>query len=113
MKPFPGRYKHLIREASVRLEHPEKTVMVGKLSTMRGRGQSTRPVSKRPPNWVIYQPDEVKALIINLAREGRTQSQIGNILRDIHGIPLVKPITHRRHGHQEGSRRGWTGSRDP
>jgi ribosomal protein S15P/S13E len=92
LKPFPGRYKHLIREASVRLEHPEKTVMVGKLSTMRGRGQSTRPVSKRPPNWVVYQPDEVKALIINLAREGRTQSQIGNILRDVHGIPLVKPI---------------------
>ncbi len=77
---------------SVRLEHPEKIVMVGKLSTMRGGGRSTRPVSKRPPNWVVYQPDEVKALIINLAREGRTQSQIGNIIRDVHGIPLVKPI---------------------
>ena len=66
--------------------------MVGKLSTMRGRSHSTRPVSKRPPNWVVYQPDEVKALIINLAREGKGQSQIGNILRDVHGIPLVKPI---------------------
>jgi small subunit ribosomal protein S15 len=66
--------------------------MVGKLSTMRGRSHSTRPVSKRPPNWVVYQPDEVKALIINLAREGKTQSQIGNILRDVHGVPLVKPI---------------------
>ncbi len=66
--------------------------MVGKLSTMRGRSQSTRPVSKRPPNWVVYQPNEVKALIINLAREGKTQSQIGNILRDVHGVPLVKPI---------------------
>jgi len=59
---------------------------------MRGGGQSTRPVSKRPPNWVVYQPDEVQALIINLAREGKSQSQIGNILRDVHGIPLVKPI---------------------
>jgi small subunit ribosomal protein S15 len=77
---------------SVRLEHPEKTELVGKLSTMRGGGQSTRPVSKRPPNWVVYQPDEVQALIINLAREGKSQSQIGNILRDVHGIPLVKPI---------------------
>jgi len=66
--------------------------MVGKLSTIRGRSQSTRPVSKRPPNWVVYQPNEVKALIINLAREGKTQSQIGNILRDVHGVPLVKPI---------------------
>jgi small subunit ribosomal protein S15 len=66
--------------------------MVGKLSTMRGRSQSTRPVSKRPPNWLVYQPDEVKALIINLAREGKSQSEIGNILRDVHGVPLVKPI---------------------
>ena len=66
--------------------------MVGKMALMRGRSRSTRPVSKRPPNWVIYQPDEVKALIINLAREGKPQSEIGNILRDEHGIPLVKPI---------------------
>jgi small subunit ribosomal protein S15 len=49
-------------------------------------------VSKRPPSWVTYQPDEVKALIINLAREGRSQSEIGNVLRDEHGVPLVKPI---------------------
>jgi small subunit ribosomal protein S15 len=66
--------------------------MVGKLSTMHGHGYSVRPVSKRPPNWVVYQPDEVKALVINLAREGKRQSEIGNILRDEHGIPLVKPI---------------------
>lgn len=66
--------------------------MVGKVSNMRGRSRSTRPVSKRPPNWVVYQPDEVKALIINLAREGKRQAEIGNILRDVHGVPLVKPI---------------------
>ena len=66
--------------------------MVGKLSSMRGRSLSQRPVSKRPPTWVVYQPDEVKALIINLAREGRKPSEIGNTLRDEHGIPLIKPI---------------------
>ena len=59
---------------------------------MRGRSQSTRPISKRPPNWVVYQQDEVKALIINLAKEGISQSEIGAILRDEYGIPLVKPI---------------------
>jgi small subunit ribosomal protein S15 len=64
--------------------------MVGKLLRMKGGSRSTRPVSKRPPNWIIYQPDEVKALIINMAREGRTQSEIGMILRDEHGVPLVK-----------------------
>jgi small subunit ribosomal protein S15 len=66
--------------------------MVGKMSSMRGRSLSQRPVSKRPPTWVVYQPDEVKALIINLAREGRKQSEIGNVLRDEHGVPLVKPL---------------------
>ncbi|MGD2142035.1 MAG: 30S ribosomal protein S15 [Candidatus Bathyarchaeota archaeon] len=62
------------------------------MALMRGKSRSTRPVSKRPPNWVVYQPDEVKALIINLAREGKPQSEIGNILRDEYGVPLVKPI---------------------
>lgn len=62
------------------------------MALMRGRSRSRRPVSKRPSDWVIYQPDEVKALIINLAREGRSPSEIGNILRDEYGLPLVKPI---------------------
>ncbi|MCW3992937.1 MAG: 30S ribosomal protein S15 [Candidatus Bathyarchaeota archaeon] len=62
------------------------------MALMRGRSRSRRPVSRRPPDWVEYQPDQVKALIINLAREGRPPSEIGNILRDEHGIPLVKPI---------------------
>lgn len=57
-----------------------------------GRSRSTRPVSKRPPSWVMYQPEEVKALIIKLAREGKPVSVIGNELRDAYGIPLVKPI---------------------
>lgn len=66
--------------------------MVGKRALMRGGSHSTRPVSKRPPAWVTYQPEEVKALVISLAREGKSPSEIGNILRDEHGIPLVKPI---------------------
>ncbi len=65
---------------------------MGKLAYMRGRSRSKRPVSKRPPSWVVYKPEEVKALIIKLAREGKPPSEIGNILRDEYGIPLVKPI---------------------
>lgn len=66
--------------------------MVGRRALMLGGSRSTRPVSKRPPGWVVYQPEEVKALVISLAREGKTPSEIGNILRDEHGIPLVEPI---------------------
>jgi small subunit ribosomal protein S15 len=59
----------------------------------RGKSHSTRPVSRRPPSWCKYQPEEVEAFIIRLAKEGHTLSSIGTILRDQYAIPLVKPIT--------------------
>ncbi len=61
----------------------------------KGESHAIRPVSKRPPSWCKYEPEEVEALIIKLAREGHSASRIGTILRDQHGIPLVKPITGR------------------
>lgn len=57
-----------------------------------GGSHSTRPVSKKPPSWFTYQPEEVEAIIIKLAKEGRPTSNIGVILRDQYGIPLTKPI---------------------
>ncbi len=59
----------------------------------KGKSHQIRPVSKRPPSWVKYQPEEVEALVIKLAKEGNAPSRIGTILRDQHAIPLVKPIT--------------------
>lgn len=59
----------------------------------KGRAHSTRPVSRRPPSWCKYQPEEVEALIIKLAKEGHSLSSIGTILRDQYAIPLVKPMT--------------------
>jgi len=59
----------------------------------RGRSHSTRPVSRRPPSWCKYQPEEVEAFVIKLAKEGHSLSKIGTILRDQYAIPLVKPIT--------------------
>ena len=50
-------------------------------------------MSKRPPSWCRYAPEEVEALVIKLAKEGNNSSKIGVILRDKHGIPLTKPIT--------------------
>jgi len=59
----------------------------------KGRSHSTRPVSRRPPSWCKYQPEEVEAFIIKLAKEGHSLSKIGTILRDQYAIPLVRPIT--------------------
>jgi small subunit ribosomal protein S15 len=62
----------------------------------KGKSHTTRPVSKRPPNWCKYQPEEVEALIVKLGKEGHSPSRIGTILRDQHSIPLAKPITGKR-----------------
>jgi small subunit ribosomal protein S15 len=58
----------------------------------KGKSHQIRPVSKRPPSWCKYQPEEVEALVIKLAKEGNAPSRIGTILRDQYSIPLVKPI---------------------
>lgn len=61
----------------------------------KGKSHQIRPVTKRPPTWCRYTPEEVEALVIRLAKEGHPPSKIGTILRDQHGIPLTKPITGR------------------
>ena len=59
----------------------------------KGQSHSTRPVRVGPPKWVKYTPEEVEALVVELAKMGYTPSMIGIILRDQYGIPLVKSIT--------------------
>ena len=60
--------------------------------TRKGKSRSRRPLSKRPPTWCKYSPEEVEAFVIKLAKEENPPSKIGVILRDQYGIPLVKPI---------------------
>jgi small subunit ribosomal protein S15 len=64
-------------------------------SHRHGRSHQTRPPSKRIPQWVTYSPEEIEALIVKLGKEGKTASEIGMILRDEYGIPLVKPILNK------------------
>ncbi|MDW8083775.1 MAG: 30S ribosomal protein S15 [Candidatus Caldarchaeum sp.] len=62
-------------------------------ASKRGKSGSTRPLSKIPPPWVKLTPEEVEALVVKYAKEGVPPSRIGVILRDQHGIPLVKSVT--------------------
>ena len=59
----------------------------------RGKSSSVRPISKIPPAWVRITPEEVESLVVNYFKEGYPPSMIGIILRDQHGVPLVKQIT--------------------
>jgi small subunit ribosomal protein S15 len=76
---------------SFSMEHSAQGAQMPKQE--KGRSHSIRPVSRRPPSWCKYQPEEVEAFVIKLAKEGHSLSSIGTILRDQYAIPLVKPIT--------------------
>ncbi len=41
-------------------------------------------------SWVTAKPEEVKAKIIELAKQGTPPEKIGLVLRDQHGIPKAK-----------------------
>jgi small subunit ribosomal protein S15 len=57
-----------------------------------GKSHSTRPSSKGAPAWITHSRDQVSALVIKLANDGLSPTEIGIKLRDEEGIPLVKPI---------------------
>lgn len=65
-------------------------------SRKKGKAGSTRPSKKKLPSWVRYKPKEVELLIVKLAKDGKTPSQVGMVLRDIYGIPLTSKITGKR-----------------
>jgi small subunit ribosomal protein S15 len=57
-----------------------------------GKSHSTRPSSKAASSWLTQNRDEVSALVVKLAKEGLSPSEIGLTFRDQHGIPLVKSL---------------------
>ena len=65
-------------------------------SGKRGSSGSTRPVSRRAPSWFKYEPEEIEALVVKLAKEGNPPSIIGQLLRDRYGVPLVTQVVNKR-----------------
>lgn len=65
-------------------------------SRKKGKAGSTRPSIRKTPSWQNYKPNEVEALIVKLANEGKTPSQIGLHLRDSYGIPDVKAVLKKQ-----------------
>ena len=58
-------------------------------SGKKGKHGSKKPANKTAPSWIRYQAKEVELLIAKLAKEGKSTSQIGILLRDTYGIPNV------------------------
>jgi len=59
-------------------------------SPKKGKSGSTRPHLEENPDWVRVDEDEIRDLIVNLAKKGETASQIGITLRDQYGVPNVE-----------------------
>jgi small subunit ribosomal protein S15 len=66
--------------------------MARKYSGAKGKAGSKKPIKKVVPAWVRYGAKEVEMLIVKLAKEGQSPSQVGLHLRDVYGIPDVKTL---------------------
>ncbi len=58
-------------------------------SRKRGKHGSKKPAKKTSPSWTLYDAKKAELLIAKLAKDGKSTSQIGILLRDIYGIPSV------------------------
>ena len=67
-------------------------------SGKKGKSGSKKPVKKHKLTWMRYSGKEVEQLIIKLAKQGKTQSEIGMILRDTYGIPSTKELLTKKIG---------------
>ena len=64
-------------------------------SRKKGKARSTKPSKTPVTSWVRYKEKEIELLVLKLAKDGKTASQTGIILRDSYGIPNVKKIAKK------------------
>lgn len=69
--------------------------MAKKYSRSKGKAGSNKPSNQSVSSWIRYKEPEVELLITKLAKEGKSSSKIGIILRDTYGIPSEKLITKK------------------
>src|SRR3989338_3978907 len=69
--------------------------MSRRYSRKKGKASSKRPLNPTTPTWVNHKPKEVEMIIAKLAKEGKSSSLIGTILRDSYGIPAVKQVVEK------------------
>tara|TARA_B100001778_G_scaffold71525_1_gene56928 strand:- start:1945 stop:2448 length:504 start_codon:yes stop_codon:yes gene_type:complete len=65
-------------------------VMARMYSSNKGASGSSKPYVDAAPSWSNTNADEVKEIILKLAKEGHSTSEIGTILRDQHAVPSVR-----------------------
>ena len=61
-------------------------------SRARGKSRSTRPTKPSVPTWLKFSKKELEMLVVKLAKENKTPSHIGILLRDQYGVPDIKLV---------------------
>lgn len=81
---------HEVKEAKEQENKPveEKPVFVE-------RPKKKKKPKKERPVWVEYKPAEIVEMIVSLANQGQTASEIGTTLKEQHGVLDVKQATKK------------------
>ncbi|KAJ1291541.1 hypothetical protein BS78_02G323100 [Paspalum vaginatum] len=59
----------------------------------KGMSSSVLPYARSAPAWVNLSASELEETIVRAAKKGQLPSQIGALLRDGQGVPLVRGVT--------------------
>ncbi len=62
----------------------------------RGRSGSSKPLVDGTPEWVDTDEKKIVDTVKKLAKDGKTSSEIGLLLRDQYGIPDIKLVTGKK-----------------
>jgi small subunit ribosomal protein S15 len=62
----------------------------------KGKSSSTKPYHTSVPEWIPLKANEIEEIIVKLAKEGLSTSEIGLRLRDQYSVPSVKLSTGKK-----------------
>ncbi len=62
----------------------------------KGKSGSTHPIKRENPDWMETDPKAIEEKIVELARQGKSSSEIGTIMRDQSAIPDVRIATGKK-----------------
>ncbi len=62
----------------------------------KGKSGSTHPMREKHPEWSALNPREVESHVLDLAKQGKSTSEIGLILRDQYAVPDITLATGKK-----------------
>ncbi len=62
----------------------------------KGKSGSTKPIRESHPDWSALNPRETESRVIELAKNEKSTSEIGMMLRDQYAVPSVKLATGKK-----------------